>query len=69
MAIALFKNRRECTVRCRLGSGRGCLTSVERGPTQAVCQEQILDAKDLARRLGDDATCTTSNNTIHVHDT
>ena len=34
-------------VRCELSSGRGCLMYVERGPGQAVCQAQILNAKVL----------------------
>jgi hypothetical protein len=67
MAMAISKNRRECTVKCRLSSGRGCWTSVERGPAQAVCQAQILNAKDLgssSRRRRDDTTCTTLNHTF-----
>jgi hypothetical protein len=47
MGVAASKNGRECTVRCRSSRGGGCSTSVERGPAQAVCQAQILNAKVL----------------------
>jgi hypothetical protein len=38
---------REDRVRWNLDSGRGCLTDVERGPPQAVCQAQILLCQDF----------------------